>query len=261
MENDTWLRTCIFSVSQLPSQEQWSNEVHQPIFAGIFKRLGKTLSEKVADHIDAHCDWRPTKAQIWEVAVKLSSTAPSMEEAFAEFYYKLRHAGYESPRFSHPTLTRIALGLGGWRTLYREEPARGILYRDFGEAYKRQTETWKEEVVVQLRLPPGERNYPLYFPKNKDVPKLLPWMEAEIESGVLAIEAPSGPPAISREEATQIMRQIGAKVKLLSPGPSDPKFRRLFGESIEGYDRVELERELELVGQRMKVEDDAEGMQ
>lgn len=185
--------------------DAWRSPEHDRHYADAFANLGKNGCIAVGNYIANHCQWRPSRSEVLEIAARIASPVPTTEDALEEITWKIanvpgkakwyrfeeREGGstgcmvrcakevadsfcidYDTaPDFTHICVTRAVGSLGKWSDV-KEFPS-AVLGKQFREAYERIVERWRIEVKEQLMLPAKDRNQG-YFPNYMRFEPALP---------------------------------------------------------------------------------------
>jgi hypothetical protein len=163
------------------SNAQVFGAAHTTAYSLILSELGEEASRVAVNKAIKTLRWRPSPAELREMAAQLVSPLPSVGILWAEFWHKAIHTGYTVPGWTHPILSDLAAELGGWQgvreTSWPEShPAHVDALRSRFEAvYGTCSTAWRESVCEQLAFPRAERD-PRYFPDYRPfvAPKSLP---------------------------------------------------------------------------------------
>lgn len=177
-----WVEECISILSTMNSANaQAFGEAHALTYALILSELGAEAGRAACVQAIKTLKWRPSPAELREIAANLVSPLPAPCVLWGEFWHKAIHQNYATPAFTHPLLDAITVQLGGWRHIRSNywpdsHPAHiDALRSRFDAIYAQCSEAWREAVCAQLAFPAPERD-PRYFPHYVafNAPKSLP---------------------------------------------------------------------------------------
>lgn len=214
---ESWIEECLVLLEMMNSSNaQTFGAAHAKAYGLILCELGEEASRTAVTRALKTLRWRPSPAEIREIAADLASPLPPVGLLWQEFWHKAITDGYARPDWTHPILDDMAAQMGGWQSVREtswpdSHPAHVDAQRIRFEAiYAQVLGQWREAVCEQLSLPRASRD-PRYFPARRDfvAPKLLPPSGdyAPLPSFSELIE---NAPEDIRQKLTALRRQIGS---------------------------------------------------
>lgn len=179
---DKWIEDCLILLEMMnSSRSQEFGAAHVTAYSLILSELGEAASRAAVTKAIKSLKWRPSPAELREIAADLASPVPSVSSLWAECWHKAIHVQYTRPEWTHPLIGEIVSQMGGWQAMretswHDSHPAHiDAQRRRFEAIYGLLLSEWREAVCEQLSLPPRERD-PKYFPKRQQfiAPKSLP---------------------------------------------------------------------------------------
>src|SRR5438552_16577411 len=99
------------------NDQAWTDD-STPIFEAeyidVMRHWDDELAVRVVNHARNHLAWRPSRAELNDLAARFCEQLPTEGQAWSEFYHKVVCYEYRIPTFTHPILDDIAVALGGW---------------------------------------------------------------------------------------------------------------------------------------------------
>ena len=239
---DDYLDTCL---SLLEAMNAAANAAAWPVQSQIYEMLLSCwtgeLARRVVRYAVMNCRWRPTVAELREIAAKIESPIPARDEAFAEVIYYVREYGMNAaphpkspdnpniracgpPRFSHPLVAAAVRRCGGWEAICEgaAQYQGGGLSEHFKGNYDRAAEGWYASVAVALES--GERPAEL-FPDYRPFDRVTARAESRRMIATEARPALPAPPAAlvpMPENVRKGFERLGAALAMPEP-ETDPE--------------------------------------
>lgn len=149
------------------NNQNW--DVQWRIYHLLLFRWPDELGREVVTHAALNCKWRPSPAELREIAAKMESPVPAVDAAMEEVLTLMRrHGAYAAPHpdfpdrpgirtlgeppFSHPLIASAVRRLGGWVGLCEGDTQyqSGGLQGSFRDVYNRSSSEWHEKVMECL---------------------------------------------------------------------------------------------------------------
>lgn len=132
MEIETWQAECLALIEAMPSTQEFG-VAHRQLYGFVLRHLGEDLSRAAVQEAALTCRWRPSPAELRELAVHQAVPLPDASEVIAEIAGLLESVGLygvvhpENPRVRlpgappmSPLATEVVRRLGGWERLCTE---------------------------------------------------------------------------------------------------------------------------------------------
>lgn len=181
-----------------PASQNW--ETAWQVYDYVLRRWPLDLAGRVVDRALMTCRWRPSVAELREIAAKLESPKPTVDEALDEVLTLITRFGAFGkrdpdnphcylagpPEFSHPLVAAVVRRVGDWEAICAGDSQHqsGGLHGAFREAYGRSAQDWESQ--VQACLDSGTRPVALF-------PVYKPFSPAQLTSSALASALPAVP--------------------------------------------------------------------
>lgn len=158
----TMLKTMNSSAGNAWTDAQYS------MYTLALEGIDDELILQVAKEMVKTCKWRPSPAELLEMAVNIASPIPTETEVYNTICNAIAFAtGYESV---HKLTQDVVNAIGGWWNISYNTEVK-FLNKLVSDAYKLEAEFWDKTIKMQLALPPEFRDLK-YFPVRETTPKL-----------------------------------------------------------------------------------------
>ncbi len=172
---------CLAMLEAMNSGQGQSFTAMWDIYNLLLGQWGDVLSIKVCTHAALHCKWRPSPAELREIAAKLESPVPSADDAWSEVRSLVNQYGIHArphpvrptiriagpPDFTHPLIERVVRYCGGWEDVCdgKAQMQTGGLRGAFVATYTRTETEWVESVAkcLESQIRPAEL-FPVWKP-------------------------------------------------------------------------------------------------
>lgn len=215
--------TCLAIIEGMNAGNAQSFDALWEIYDGLLTAWGEMLAKRVCTHAALTCKWRPSPAELREIAARLESPTPTADAALTEVQNLIRRFGAnamphpENPRvlimgeppFSHPLVGAAVRRLGGWARICAGEAQyqEGGFDGAFRAVFDRAADDFREQVAVALQT--GIRPAELF-------PCYVPFAEARVTAPMVQ-NVPRLPPAPAKPltpmpaHVRQLLSRFGAK--------------------------------------------------
>lgn len=176
------------------------------IYNALLSAWGDDLAMRVCTNAVLTCKWRPSPAELRELAARLESPTPTADAALTEVQVLIRRFGANAmqhperpsvrvmgePDFSHPLVESAVRRIGGWARICAGEAQyqEGGFDGAFRAVYERAESDFREQVAAALQqgIRPAEL-FPRYatFAESRlvQVPKVAPHPAPALPAGRL----------------------------------------------------------------------------
>lgn len=173
--------TCLGIIEGMNAGSGQSFDALWDIYDALLTAWGDTLARRVCTHAALTCKWRPSPAELREIAARIESPTPNADAALTEVQTLIRRYGANAaphpdnpnvrvmgePPFSHPLVGAAVRRLGGWARICAGEAQyqEGGFDGAFRAVYDRAEGDFREQVSAALQQgvrPPGL--FPPYVP-------------------------------------------------------------------------------------------------
>jgi hypothetical protein len=191
--------------------EKWQDGVHDLIYGQALILLGETVAAQTMSRVLNRCEWRPSRAELLTIGVRLALCIPPKEEGVRHIYTTVTRYGWYGKEvfpntyaagqynaWKHPLLREVVARVGYGTILQQEE---GKTLHALGAAWEALEEQYVTEVLEDLGKPVGERAKLKKFPVNWNT-------SGSTQISIRATPTPIGDNAPTEEEARQMVRKM-----------------------------------------------------
>lgn len=219
------LAECLSLLEAMPTSSEsttkWAAQAR--VWTLVLQKMGGGTAKRAVEWSIFNCKWRPSFAELRQIAAKIESPLPDRDAAFAEVLYWIRKRGMNAkqdpqnprifypgaPDFSHPLIAAAVKRCGGWEAICSGDAQmqEGGLSGHFKGNYDRAAVLWVEK--VQESLESGKPRNSALFPAWTPFDAVS--LEAEAKRAIAPKPAPaplSGPLVLAPAHLRDTLRNI-----------------------------------------------------
>lgn len=150
------------------SGNAWTTAMY-PVYDLALEGIEDELIFKLIKHMARHCKWRPSPAELIDMACEIASPIPTEVEVFNKIVNVCETGEGGHYLNSHIIVADVVQACGGWWHIAHGESK--YLPKQVADAYKQISESWQQNVKDQLAIAPEFRDMK-YFPERETTLKL-----------------------------------------------------------------------------------------